>query len=589
MKSKQANKIGRNTLCPCGSSKKYKKCCGAEVTRSSPKVPVDNTATLNRAMRLFQAGNLNNAYDLCKTVLLDDSDNLIALELSSYILFHKGQIDNAAEMLEKALIVDPSQAELYCKLGNIRKSQHRLDNGIAHINRAIELKPDFAEAYIDRANALGLQGKVDEAIQDYRKALSLNPSLDVGHINLLLMLNFSTKISDEDISKEHYQFASLIESRHKLELLTHIPVQSADKRLRIGYVSSDFFTHSVAYYIAPVFECHNRDEFEIYAYYANTINDDFTQKLKNDCEHWRNVASLNDQALEDQIRKDKIDILVDLSGYTAKSRIKVFARKPAPLQVTWLGYPNTTGLSRMDYRLTDKIADPEGSDELYTETLYRLPQNFSVYQPPAECPDVADAPCLGNRFITFGSFNNFSKTNASVVELWARLLTEVPGSRLLLKNPALGDRSMQEKVCDAFVNNGVDVDRLLLLGRDIKKHDHFQRYAQLDIALDPFPYNGTTTTCEALWMGVPVVTLAGNSHRARVGASLLTHIGHQEWIAETVDEYVSIAKQLASNCESLSSIRRQLRDEMKASPLTDASAFTLDLEKAYQEIWKNHF
>ena len=574
-------------LCPCGSGKKYKRCCGANVKKPAPQVPADNAATLNRAMHLFQTGDLNRAHDCCKIVLGDDPDNLIALELSSYIFFHKGQHDNAAMMLEKVLSINPNQAELYCKLGNIRKSQHRLEDGIAQINRAIELKPDFAEAYIDRANALGLQGKIDEAIRDYRKALSLNPNLDSGHINLLLMLNYSTKISDEVISKEHHYFAGLIEARHKVEQFSQTPVRSTDRRLRIGYVSSDFYTHSVAYYITPVFECHNRDEFEIHAYYANTIYDDFTRKLKSECEYWCDVASFDDQALENQIRKDKIDILVDLSGYTAKSRIKVFARKPAPLQVAWLGYPNTTGLSRMDYRLTDKIVDPEGSDDLYSETLYRLPHNFSVYQPPAECPEVADAPCQKNRFVTFGSFNNYSKTNAFVISIWARLLAETPGSRMLLKNPAMDDSLMQERVRDEFSKHGIDVNRLLLLGMDAKKNDHFQRYAQVDIALDPFPYNGTTTTCEALWMGVPVVTLAGDSHRARVGESLLTHVGHQEWIAETVDEYVSIANRLASNCEGLRIIRGKLRNEMNSSLLTDASALTLNLEKAYQEIWQS--
>ena len=585
MKYALTKKIGRNTPCPCNSGKKYKKCCGKGANVNATVSRSDKAAAISRAAQLLQSGHYDKAYELCQFVLNAEPNNIAAIQLSGNIFIRTGRYDNAADLLERAISLNPNQADLYHQLGNVRKSQQRINDAIECISKAIAIDPKCAEAYINRANGLGMQGLIEEAIADYKKALSLKPELELARMNLLFMLNFSSEHTDADIVDEHRKFGESIEHGFSIQSEYSISVRHNNERLRIGYMSSDFYTHSVAYYIGPVLENHDHSKFETFAYYTNSINDDYTERLKNHCDNWRNVSSLNDQALEALIHKDEIDILVDLSGYTANSRIQVFARKPAPVQIAWIGYPNTTGLSRMDYRLTDKVADPVGMEDLYTEKLYRLPENFSVYQPPEECPDVVDPPCVNSGVITFGSFNNFSKTNPSVIKLWSRLLSEIPDSKLLLKNAALGDKEMQERVRNAFLEFGINKERLILLGSDPEKCTHFERYGQVDIGLDPFPYNGTTTTCEALWMGVPVVTLTGTSHRARVGTSLLTHLGRQEWIAETIDEYVLIARKLASDCGILRGIRQKLRTEMQASPLTDAETFTVQLEKAYRDIW----
>lgn len=589
MESKSSPKIGRNEPCPCNSGKKYKKCCGKNIANKPVQKKTDNTAAANKALQLCQSGHFNKAFNLCQSILEVEPANIIAVQLLCRMLADKGQQDHAISVVKKAIALKPKQAEFYFVLGNARKFQNQIDESIVQFNKSIELNPNMVETYVNRASAFGLQGRIDEAIADYQMVLSINPDFEIANINILFMLNLSTKFSDADVVSEHHRVGKLIESHYAVEPSAPISDDRKKSRLRVGYVSSDFFTHSVVYFIAPVLENHNHRDFEIFAYYTNTIVDAATQKLKAECDNWRNVAALNDQQFDELIRNDKIDILVDLSGYTANTRIQVFARKPAPIQVAWIGYPNTTGLARMDYRITDMVADPPGMDDLYTEQLYRMPENFSVYQPPDICPEVSELPCLKNDVITFGSFNNFSKTNSTVIALWSKLLIEIPDARLLLKNQALGDKTMQDRVYDAFLKHGINPDRLILFGMDVDKTIHFQRYGQVDIGLDPFPYNGTTTTCEALWMGVPVVTLAGDSHRARVGASLLTTINHPEWIAETTDEYIAIAKELASNHEALSGLRMNLRKEMAESPLTDAKAFTLNLEKAYKDIWQKQF
>jgi predicted O-linked N-acetylglucosamine transferase (SPINDLY family) len=588
MGSAYSYKIGRNQPCPCGSGKKYKKCCGRDTVKKLETSFADKSAAIIKAIELHQLGQFNKSYELCLNVLKSEPDSLAAIELVITMLMRAKQFSQASNLLEKAIHYSPSQSEFYYLLSSVRKAQYRIEDAIACLNKTIEINSNFIEAYINRANALGLQGMVDEAISDYRNALKLNPDFDLAHMNLLFMLNFSTTYSEHDISKEHKLFGKHLESQFDVDASSLNKINCNKEKLRIGYISSDFYTHSVSYYIHPVLSNHNHSHFEIFGYYTNTIADKFTERISGLCDNWKNVAGYDDQSLENLIRGDEIDILVDLSGYTANSRVQLFARKPAPVQITWLGYPNTTGLRRIDYRLTDAIADPEdsGADNQYSEQLYRLPKNFSVYQPPDPCPNVADLPCTRSGVVTFGSFNNFSKTNPLVIELWSSVLNQIPKSRLLLKNHALVDISMRKRVHDAFFKHGITADRVMLRGRDQDVSSHLSQYAQVDIGLDPFPYNGTTTTCEALWMGVPVITLAGSSHRARVGTSLLTTIGRKEWIAENKSDYIAIAKNLVNDLEALKKTRLRLRNDIAESPLTDAKGFTFTLENAYRDIWE---
>jgi predicted O-linked N-acetylglucosamine transferase (SPINDLY family) len=339
----------------------------------------------------------------------------------------------------------------------------------------------------------------------------------------------------------------------------------------------------VAHFIEPLLRHHDRAAVEVYCYAHVPRPDAFTEKLRGLADAWRDVTGLPENEIAEQLRADGIDILIDLAGHTAVELLPVFARRPVPVQGTYLGYANTSGLTTMDFRLTDALADPPGvTDALHTETLVRLPRGFLCYAPPPEAaePFVCKGP------LTFASFNYLAKATPEVVGLWARILKAVPGSRLILKSRPLSDPMAKERYLKLFEAHGIRADRLDLLGWIPAKDSHLVQYNRVHVALDPFPYNGTTTTCEALWMGVPVVTLAGRVHAARVGVSILSHVGFPELIARDHDEYVKIAAGLVQNTSRLAELRRTLRDRMRASPLLDGPGFARAVEGAYRERWR---
>ena len=350
--------------------------------------------------------------------------------------------------------------------------------------------------------------------------------------------------------------------------------------------SPDFCTHSVAFFIDPILAHHDRRHIEVTCYADVAVPDTTTTRLRTLADSWRNTCRLTDAQVAEMVRADGIDILVDLAGHTADNRLLVFARKPAPVQVTYLGYPNTTGLQTVDYRLTDAWADAEELPNGYTEELVRLPHGFLRYAPPKEAPPVGRLPARETDYVTFGSFNNLPKVNPGVVARWSEILLAVPNSRLLLKTKSFNDEATQERYFGLFAQNGVGREHLDFIGHTPSSREHLALYNQVDIGLDPFPYNGTTTTCEALWMGVPVITLAGEVHAGRVGVSLLSSVGLTELIADTADQYISLAVELAGNVNRLSSLRANLRGRVAASPLCDGQTFTHALEAAYRSMWR---
>jgi protein O-GlcNAc transferase len=312
-----------------------------------------------------------------------------------------------------------------------------------------------------------------------------------------------------------------------------------------------------------------------------------TTRIKGCADHWRSVVGLSDDAVAQLIYDDRIDILVDLAGHTANNRLLVFARKPVPVQATWLGYPNTTGMSVMDYRFTDDVADPAGeSDRYYTERLVRLPQGFLCYAPLHGARDISPPPALREGRVTFGSFNNLPKVNGQVVEVWSKILSLAPGSSLVLKSKPLMDEGVRRRYLEMFSMCGVPAERILFEGYTRTTQEHLSLYNRVDIGLDPFPYNGTTTTCEALWMGVPVVTLKGNRHSARVGASILSRVGLEKLICATQADYVKAAVDLAADLERLKALRTQMRDRLIGSPLCDAESFAGMVEASYRTMWE---
>ncbi len=497
----------------------------------------------------------------------------------------QGAVAAAETTIEDALTADPDHAELYRYLGALRHGRGNLHGAETALRAAINLKPELSIAHDNLAGVLLDRGRIEEAETCFLKSIALDPRNSRAHANLLLCRNYYCD-DPRVLFKDHQTWAE--QHAAPIAEISHPTVRAASERLRVGYVSSDFRRHSVAYFLEPLLLYRDHSHYETFCY-ANLENpDETTARLREHSDNWRWVAGLNDDQLAVRIREDSIDILIDLSGHSAGNRLLTFQRRPAPVQATWLGYPNTTGLSAIDYRITDAVADPPGAETFHTESLVRLENGFLSYTPPHEAPDVTPLPAGKSGRVTFGSFNNLRKITPDVIKLWGEILRRAPTAGLLLKARSFADQATKARFIDAFEKHGINGERLVLRGSVTSPDEHLRAYADMDIALDPFPYNGTTTTCEALWMGVPVVTLAGNRHAGRVGASLLTQAGLESYIATQQDEYVSIALDLAQNVDVLSATRHALRENIKRSPLCDGAGFCSRMEAAYKNMWQFH-
>jgi len=450
--------------------------------------------------------------------------------------------------------------------------------------KIIEIDPSHADPHINLGNSLKDQGRIEEAIDSYNNALKIQPDNTIARSNMLLCLNYSD-IDPGTLFEEHKKWDESV--RQKI-----VPLNYSDRRiepdktpLRVGYVSAYFKTHSIAYYLETILEHHDRSQFEIFCYADIPNPDPVTVRIKKLPVTWRPIHEKTDGLVADLIIKDKIDILVDLAGHAGNKRLPLFLNKLAPVQITYIGYPNTTGLSTMDYRLTDGLADPGSQDRYYTEKLYRLPGCFLCYKPPITTPPVAEPPAIKNGYITFGSFNNLPKISSGTIHAWTHILKAVPHSKLMIKTKPFNDNDTIKRYENFFINKGIERSRLLFKGYSSSLDKHLQSYNEIDIGLDTFPYNGTTTTCEALWMGVPVVTLAGEKHAGRVGVSLLMCIGLSGMVAENSERYIALASFMASDVQQLSKLRKSLRSAIAQSPLCDGKTFTRKLEDAYGDMW----
>ena len=528
-----------------------------------------------------------------------------------------GRLEEAAAACRYAIHVQPAFAEAYSNLGLALKGQGKLDEAVAACREAIRLKPTLAVAHYNLGNALRESGQVEEAMAAYRQALRIEPGSPQAHYNLatgfvergncdeavaafreairlkpdfvdagsslLLSMNYSEDFSPAAFFEAHRAW----NERHGRPPATaHSNDRTAGRRLKVGYVSPDFRQHSVAHFLEPLLRSHDRNEIEVFCYSGVSWPDEATGRFEQLADHWFTTVGMPDEALAHGMRQHGIDILVDLAGHTAGNRLPVFARKPAPVQVTWLGYPNTTGLAAIDYRLVDAVTDPEGeADAFASETLVRLPEGFLCYGARDDAPAPATAPCVATGFVTFGSFNNPAKLSGATLDVWAQLLARLPTARLLLKGKPFAEAATRAIYLDRLVARGVAADRIELVGW-LPEREHLALHDRVDIALDPFPYNGTTTTCEALWMGVPVVTLRGDRHAGRVGASLLTQVELSDLVADSTEAYVEIATALAGDPVRLADLRHTLRPRMAASPLCDASAFARKVEAAYRTMWQ---
>lgn len=540
----------------------------------------DKEAWILQAQINAQLGRPDKVEKSCREIIrLDPGSHDAHFHLASALMFQNRR-GEAFDAFQAALLVNPRHGLTHFNLGVLTNS---LDEAFEHFRKAAELNPTHVEAYCGIGAALLSFGQVEEAISTLQQALQLKPTDHAVRSSLLFALNYAQACDGAAVFSEHVRWGQ----SHSLNTsFRHANSVQPERRLRVGYVSPDLYTHSVAYFLEPLLANHNRDEIETFCYSDASKPDETTKRLEGLADNWRATRGVSDRDLAEQIHADRIDILVDLAGHTNNNRLLVFSVKPAPIQVSYLGYPNTTGLPTVDYRLTDARADPPGRTErFHTEQLYRLTKGFLSYLPPANAPAVAASPVTTAGHITYGSFNNLPKVTPAVVALWARLLHATPNARLVLKSHSFSSRRARERYLRLFAEHDITAERIGLWERDPTLAAHLDSYSKIDIALDPFPYNGTTTTCEALYMGVPVVTLAGELHAGLVGASLLHQIGAEELVAQTPNDYVQVALRLAQNHDELKMRRNTLRDQMAASPLCDGKGFAATIESAYREMW----
>ncbi len=494
-----------------------------------------------------------------------------------------GGID-AALSFGSAITANPALPQPYINLGNLLQTQHQLDGALANYDAALARDPGNWMAHNNRANVLLERGEHAAARAAFAPAMPLDPANPVAASNKLNWDAETLAAAPEQLFQEYLAWG-----RHFAEPLARAGIVYAntpdpERVLRLGYVSPDFRQHAMSHFIEPLLKHHDASAFELHCYSNVARPDAATERFKAMCRHWHEVAADSDAKLAQRIIDDGIDLLVDLAGHTADNRLLVFARKPAPVQFTFQGHPNTTGVRAIDYRISDAETDPPGMTErYYVERLLRLPDSLWCYQPAADAPAVAPLPAIANGYVTFGSFNRMTKVTAAVIEAWARLLVRVPSSKLVMIAVAAGET--QRRVRATFASHGIDAGRLELFP-SVSLHECFFLRNRVDVALDPFPINGGTTTCDSLWMGVPTVTLAGRVSAARAGASLLPQIGLADLVVGDVDAYLEIAAGLAANLPRLLQIRAALRDKMRGSPLTDGARFVRNLELLYRETWK---
>jgi len=597
------------------------------------------------AMQKHQAGNLAEAESLYRQIVAHQPGRADAYCNLAGVLRDRRDLDGAAAALQKALALRPNFPEAHNNLGNLLHEQGRtreaaaayrqaaalrpdyaeahynlgnmllelgeLDESIAEYQRAITFRPGHALAHNNLANALKDAGRLDEAIASYRQAEALQPAAWIGS-NLLYALHFHSDYDPRRIYQEHARWNEKF-ARPLRETVAQPPSAVFDRRskscgssasdeitagggcatrttkLRVGYVSPDFRYHPIGLFMRPLLAHHDCGQFEIYCYSDVRRPDALTRELAANAGTWRATIGMSDEQLDQIIRDDQIDILVDLTMHMESNRLLVFARKPAPVQATYLAYCGTTGLQAIDYRFTDPYLDPVAStgsgqnDELiYSEQSIYWPRTYWCYQPLPQTPDVGPLPALSAGHVTFGCLNNFAKVSAAALRTWCRVLGDTPRSVLVLH---AREGSHRDRVRAILASHGIDPRRLRFVGM-LPWREYLEQYQQIDIALDPFPYPGGTTTCDALWMGVPVVSLAGQTAVGRAGVSLLSNVRLPELVAATLEQYVRIAVELAGDLPRLAALRLTLRQKMLSSPLMDAPGFARDMEVAYREMWR---
>lgn len=632
---------GRNDPCPCGSGKKYKKCC---LIKEQARPPVASGRLLE-AVGFHQTGQIDKAEAIYRELLAKNPKDADALHYLGLLAHQTGDYQKAADLIEEAIECNDSVAAYFCNLGNAYRRLNRIDDAIAALvqalnidpnsaamffnlgqvcvengdepsaaaafqravtidasfaegwlalgdvkldqeliddaldcyDRAIAIRGDMVGAHLNRAVVLQRFGQVDEAIRCYERVDQLDPTHERAFEDRLLATNFRW-VDPQDIFDLHLEWARRFGNENKTALPVPDVAVRSGRRVRVGYVSGDLRRHAMQYFIDPILREHDRSRFEVFCYYNYPREDDVTERLKTCSDHWVDCYRMTDSELSGKIIADGIDVLIDLSGHVPFNRLHVFAARSAPVQASMLGYLNTTGLKNIDYRITDEVASPPGMLEKYhTESIARLPHCQWCYSPDENSPAVSPAPAIANGYVTFGAFHNLAKITPELLEQWGRILDGVPDSRLVIvvwgKRPAMA-------IQETFLRRGIAPGRVSIL--DPMPHQEFLSVCEkIDIVLDSHPYCGGTTSFESLWMGVPLVTQTGQTATSRGGASILSSLGLNDWIADGPEDYVRIAVGAASDIAGLAALRASLRERMRSSPLMNAPDYVRGLEALY--------
>jgi predicted O-linked N-acetylglucosamine transferase (SPINDLY family) len=542
--------------------------------------PHNPFANYNLGNLCFKRGDPGRAEELLRLALKARPGFPEALVALSNVLDLRGAFEAAAEALETALKQRPDYVGALYSYAIILGKLKKFAAAEAALRQALGIDPGFLPARESLGGLLRGQSRIDEALECFGAARKLAPQKFDLESAELFTLNFKEDISGEALFERHRAFGERLEGAIPRKFRSS-NVKDPRRRLRIGYLSGDFWRHPVALFTLPVIERHSE---EVFCYSTGTTADEVTQALREGADVFRDVQSMSDDELAETIHDDRVDILVDLSGHSGVFRLGVLARQPAPVQATWLGYLNTTGLSRVHYRICDGYSDPEGlADPLHTETLVRLPHSQWCYRPFIADIATAELPSKGNGFLTFGSFNHVSKLSPGIRRLWAELLRRVPDSRLVLAG--VPDGPAKDGLIGELQGGGVAAGRIATLPYTAL-HDYLRSIGGVDIALDTTPYSGGTTTCDALWMGVPVVALRGSRSISRSAASILSSVGLDDWIASTPQDYLRRAAEFAQDKGRLEALRASLRPKMLRSPIMDEASFVRDLETAYRTMWR---
>lgn len=553
-------------------------CC-----REALKIKPDYAqAFSNLGVCLQQQGRLTESEASLRRALEINPDSAEALCGLGITLYDLDRLAEAETSLRRALEIKPGYLDAHSNLGLILDKQGRIDEAIASYNRALELDPDNADVLNNLGLALQDQGQLDESIVLMRHALKLKPDHLAAQNNLLFGFNYHPDLSAEEVFRAYQDYDARRGVPLRPTWLPHHNDKNPDRRLKIGYVSPDFRQHSTRSFLEPLLAWHDKSAVEVFAYAELVKEDDVTARYRSYADHWIPTKGMSDEALAQRIRDDGIDILVELAGHTAANHLAVFARKPAPISISWLGYGYTTGLSAIDYYLTDADIVPLCSEALYAEQPWRLSNPPYAYRPAAGMGEVGDLPAQQRGYITFGTLSRSIRINHRTIRVWVELLNAVPGSRLVIDSRNFKGRLMQERMAARFTEHGIARERL-----EIGFHSPpWDVLRGIDISLDCFPHNSGTTLIESLYMGVPYITLAGRLSVGRLGSSILHAVNHPEWIAGSENDYVAKAVELAGDWDRLASIRSRLRDQMEDSPLRDEKGFARKVENAYRQMWQ---